>query len=552
MYATTPTIQLKPNRLIAFPVLAAMFLFNSAAPVFSQDAIQSWTNTAGKTIEAEFIRIEETTLIIRKGGTQFKVPLSQLSAESQLQARELAKSSQTRTTALSPEKLAALWERLLLDHPIATHARLESMRALLVLAQNPKSATEFLAENVKPVQLTRVELIALLSSLGSDQDSEWQSAYERLQICDPRLFMDLEDIFHLPKLREYPARNRFADLLFGLPIEQVGHFASLTDRETQRITLVPHEDQFRLTFERPIGNASGKTIEAYRGVSADEGFISSRSIRAAKSLLLLASFDTPSAGNVILSVASGHPKAMLTKMARSLIEERKAPSTQKSLPDLYGDLQNGDHFELLELPSDATTQLAPAYAALRLIDDPVTTTQFIGENLQPAEMTSEEYETLLDQLAGDDKTRSREGYTELLKFNRNWELDEIDALLERESFQEYPARHRLVDLITCTPWDSYLAAWRARYKFVTVSKNEGDTFHRGKKINNRFVVKCGPSDRFRGASDEYWADETERAAISLLLLKSFQTERADELIKSMASGHPKATLTRFAQSLLDN
>ena len=55
----------------------------------AQDSLPSWTNTSGKTIQAEFIRLDDETLVIRMNGREFNVPLEKLLAESQRQAKEL-------------------------------------------------------------------------------------------------------------------------------------------------------------------------------------------------------------------------------------------------------------------------------------------------------------------------------------------------------------------------------------------------------------------------------------------------------------------------------
>jgi hypothetical protein len=46
----------------------------------------SWTNTDGKTIEAEFIHLDGDTVVIRKDGKEFKIPLAKLSPASREQA----------------------------------------------------------------------------------------------------------------------------------------------------------------------------------------------------------------------------------------------------------------------------------------------------------------------------------------------------------------------------------------------------------------------------------------------------------------------------------
>ena len=49
-----------------------------------------WTNTDGKTIQAEFVRLESDSVVIRKDGKEFTLPLAKLSPESRNQAQKLS------------------------------------------------------------------------------------------------------------------------------------------------------------------------------------------------------------------------------------------------------------------------------------------------------------------------------------------------------------------------------------------------------------------------------------------------------------------------------
>jgi hypothetical protein len=53
--------------------------------------ITSWTNTAGKALQAEFDRMEGDAVVLKAGdGVYYKVPLSNLSPDSQAQAKKAA------------------------------------------------------------------------------------------------------------------------------------------------------------------------------------------------------------------------------------------------------------------------------------------------------------------------------------------------------------------------------------------------------------------------------------------------------------------------------
>jgi hypothetical protein len=60
-----------------------------AAPAPTAGGAMTWTNTAGKALQAEFDRLEGDMVVIKTAdGTFYKVPLAGLSAESQAQAKK--------------------------------------------------------------------------------------------------------------------------------------------------------------------------------------------------------------------------------------------------------------------------------------------------------------------------------------------------------------------------------------------------------------------------------------------------------------------------------
>jgi hypothetical protein len=66
--------------------------------LFSQEKTQSWTDSTGKkNIEANFVRLNGVSLILRKpDGQEITVPLSKLDDKSRLRARALAKAPPSR------------------------------------------------------------------------------------------------------------------------------------------------------------------------------------------------------------------------------------------------------------------------------------------------------------------------------------------------------------------------------------------------------------------------------------------------------------------------
>lgn len=84
--------------------LCSMILVLGFVPITAQgqEGLLSWSNKAGKTIQAEFVSLESDLLTISKGGKLFKVSLDQLSSKSQDQAKQLAR-AETNESATHPK-----------------------------------------------------------------------------------------------------------------------------------------------------------------------------------------------------------------------------------------------------------------------------------------------------------------------------------------------------------------------------------------------------------------------------------------------------------------
>ena len=99
-------------RTLLFVFLACLLLGGTGVRVLAEETLKSWTNTAGTTIQAEFVRLDGGTLVIRKDGKPFSIPLASLSPASQEQAKELATSKTSKSVAKTAEKPAEKAEEL--------------------------------------------------------------------------------------------------------------------------------------------------------------------------------------------------------------------------------------------------------------------------------------------------------------------------------------------------------------------------------------------------------------------------------------------------------
>lgn len=223
--------------------------------------------------------------------------------------------SQSSDAAISSENLTALWSDLLEHEPTAT-------RAILKLSSHPESVTKFLATKLSPLKLTKEELFEIIADLGSDNAKTWRSAYHKLNYFDPRLAMGLEELLSLEAVQEYPARHRLVDILSGRPIDES---YSATSQAYKFIKLNRYEGDdgefFNFCGSETENNCGSSWWAEPKVENLNVGFSNPKMewTRIIRALALLESFGTPEANTIIGSVATGHPDAQPTRIARSMV-----------------------------------------------------------------------------------------------------------------------------------------------------------------------------------------------------------------------------------------
>jgi hypothetical protein len=73
----------------------------------------------------------------------------------------------------------------------------------------------------------------------------------------------------------------------------------------------------------------------------------------------------------------------------------------------------------------------------------------------------------------------------------------LEEILSLEAVQEYPARHRLVDILSGQPVDESYSATSQRYKFIRLNRFEGD--------DGVYFNFCG-SDTEDTCGSSWWAE----------------------------------------------
>lgn len=298
----------------------------------AEDDTPTWTNQAGKTVTANFIRLDSDTLVLRKDGRVFNIPLNALSSESQRQATELAELARQNPVAayggsdkpsqmgLSPERLSQAWTDLLEMPPTST-------RALLRLSRDPQATTRFLSEQLKPLKTSREEVAELLTQLGSDDEAVRQGAEQRLRYFDPRLVFDLEELSALEVSQEPKIRNRLAGLLI-----KIGMPPQFSVSDYKFVNFYKLDPKYRgATGDYSVCFSNDPdSCEMYFYIHSDVSRVNTlyempEWTRAVYALKLLQSFETPEANQIIAKMATGHPDAQPTRIAKFMLFSCEPP-----------------------------------------------------------------------------------------------------------------------------------------------------------------------------------------------------------------------------------
>jgi hypothetical protein len=211
----------------------------------------------------------------------------------------------------------------------------------------------------------------------------------------------------------------------------------------------------------------------------------------------------------------------------------------ESLTELWSDL--------LESESTATR------AVLKLSRHPESVTKFLATKLLPLKLDEQELHETIADLGSDDEKRWRAAFQKLNYFDPRLALG-IEEILSIDSVQDYPARQRLVDVLSGRTVDGPYSAMG--YKTITLSKIEGDDGAYYNFFGRESENSCGSS---------WWAEskveklnsgfsnqrvEWTRIVRALAVLESFNTSEATAIIESIATGHAQAQPTRVAREIL--
>jgi len=194
----------------------------------------------------------------------------------------------------------AWWTDLEKDEAAATGAVLE-------MYTRPEATVTFLKDKLKPLTLDSVRLKAYLLRLGSSNEALWKKAFEDLEYYDPRLAMDLESL--MDKFTETPTRQRLVEVLSAL---QPG---SLKDKKVELHRF--GQGTYNFSADRGSWWAENKVS---RLNSYDPDTAKRKWTRAVRAIVLLEHIATPDAVAILKDMATGHPDAQPTRVAKESLD----------------------------------------------------------------------------------------------------------------------------------------------------------------------------------------------------------------------------------------
>ncbi len=207
--------------------------------------------------------------------------------------------------------LDAHWADLEKDEPAAS-------KALLALAGRPKDAVPYLREHLKPLKLSKDRLKQLLTDLGSEKDAVWKAAFYELEYLDPRIATGLVDL--MDQVTESPARQRLVTVLSGRSLEFLDKYLA-----NKPVTFRAVRQGDGYCFQAEGSWWAEHRIEKLN-VGEHVDCPKKKWTRAVRAVALLEFFGTPDAVALLKDLATGHPDAQPTKMAKEALDRLKEKS----------------------------------------------------------------------------------------------------------------------------------------------------------------------------------------------------------------------------------
>ncbi len=384
----------------------------------------------------------------------------------------------------------------------------EASRALLDLCDHAQEAVPFLKDKLRPLTISSGQVKALLLKLNSPDEHLWKPAFAELEYFDPRLAIELPEL--MERVTESPARQRMVEVLSE---REPG---SLKDKQ---IDLSPVGDGFNF-FSQGVGSwwAEPKVskINSYRWSTFKRKWT-----RAQRAIVLLEQIGTPEAASILKAMATGHPEAVPTKLAKDSLARLKA--AKRPLESCWDDLEKG--------AAEASR------ASLELYSRAPEAVALLKDKLKPLTITSGQVKALLLKLNSADEHLWKSAFAELEYFDPRLAIG-LEELMDRVT--ESPGRQRMVAVLSerDPAWLDGKEIKLRRGAFFNFFTDRSSWW-----AENRVSEINGNS---WGIVKRKWT----RAERAIVLLEHIHTPEAISILKEMATGHAEARPTVIAKEAL--
>jgi hypothetical protein len=251
------------------------------------------------TFKRKWTRAERAIVLLEQVGSPEAVSILKAMAAGHPEASptKLAKDALERVGA-GKRQLELSWEDL-------EKGTAEASQALLELYARAPEAVLLLEGKMKPLTISSGQVKALLLKLNSADEHLWKPAFEELEYFDPRLAIGLEEL--MDRVTESPARQRMVAVLSERDL------AKLEGRE---IKLWRGGGFFNFNTERGSWWAEHRVSEINGNSS---GMVKRKWTRAQRAIVLLEHIRTPKAISILKEMATGHPEARPTVVAKEAL-----------------------------------------------------------------------------------------------------------------------------------------------------------------------------------------------------------------------------------------
>ncbi|MFO0815660.1 MAG: hypothetical protein U0796_20780 [Gemmatales bacterium] len=193
-----------------------------------------------------------------------------------------------------------------------TKSEPEGSRALLKFAFKFEKSVPFFKQQLKPARIDENGVKALLAKLGSENEAIWKAAFEQLEYFDPRLAIDLPTLMN--DVTDKSTRSRMVEILSGRPAGSL---------QGKVITLSGPFDDGGYNFRADNGSWwAERNVERLNATYW--GNRKEHWTRAVRVILLLDQIGSADALAIVREMATGHPDALPTRVAKEALAARAA------------------------------------------------------------------------------------------------------------------------------------------------------------------------------------------------------------------------------------